>query len=362
MHRRRAMAPWRAGKPAVGDVQLCRGPGNLATALGIDLALNTRTLFKRPLTIEDCGLDVGPVTWGPRIGISKGVAHDWRCYVEGNPAVSAIKRKRRGASDSLLPFSVALGEATALCQHWIGRARGSVGGGAGRGPEHGVERHGHPHSPGAGPSGSRALQWFASHTSGTTRARAGTVRRGSQHVCMRLDGRDEGLVQVRQKDGSGQGQGRGGPWLPKVVPSFRMVTSLDAALPRRVARGCWRPPPLARRSVRRRGGPRRARCCRSARRRCSAHELRRVGDGLAVDDRDDVAGPDAGLVGRRAAAHLGDDHALGARRAQLLGQPRGQRRDLDVADATRGAPRRTCIRSSTTRRARLLGTAKPMPW
>jgi DNA-3-methyladenine glycosylase len=95
MQHRRARAPWRKGKPAVEDAQLCRGPGNLATAMGIDLAHNTRALFKRPLTIEDRGIDVGPVTWGPRVGITKGVEHAWRCWVEGNRAVSAIGRTAR---------------------------------------------------------------------------------------------------------------------------------------------------------------------------------------------------------------------------------------------------------------------------
>jgi DNA-3-methyladenine glycosylase len=95
MHQRRAQAPWREGKPIQEDRHLCRGPGNLATAMGIDLALNTRALFRPPLTIEDRGLDPRPVAWGPRVGITKGVEHAWRCWEEGNPAVSAVKRKEK---------------------------------------------------------------------------------------------------------------------------------------------------------------------------------------------------------------------------------------------------------------------------
>jgi DNA-3-methyladenine glycosylase len=91
MRRRRARAPWREGKPTVEEAHLCRGPGNLATAMGIDLAHNMRALFKRPFTIEDRGLDIGPVTWGPRVGITRGVEHAWRCWVEGNRAVSGRK-------------------------------------------------------------------------------------------------------------------------------------------------------------------------------------------------------------------------------------------------------------------------------
>ena len=41
------------------------------------------------------------------------------------------------------------------------------------------------------------------------------------------------------------------------------------------------------------------------------HELRRVRDRLAVDAPDDVARAQARLVGRRAAAHLGDHDAVG---------------------------------------------------
>ncbi|MGE0464223.1 MAG: DNA-3-methyladenine glycosylase [Vicinamibacterales bacterium] len=88
MQRRRGRAPWRKGKPDVEAAQLCRGPGNLSTAMGINLALNTIALFKRPLTIEDRGVDVGNVRWGPRIGITRGVEHAWRCWVEGSRAVS----------------------------------------------------------------------------------------------------------------------------------------------------------------------------------------------------------------------------------------------------------------------------------
>ena len=81
---------WPALRPApVPERELCRGPGNLTAAMGIDGAHNRRPLFKRPLTIEDRGLAPGPVAWGPRIGITKGVNHRWRCYVVNHPSVSA---------------------------------------------------------------------------------------------------------------------------------------------------------------------------------------------------------------------------------------------------------------------------------
>lgn len=90
MQRRRRRMPWRTGKPAVDAAQLCRGPGNLSAAMGIDLGLNTRALFRRPLTIEDRGVGVGAVTWGPRVGITRGVEHAWRCWVEANPCISRV--------------------------------------------------------------------------------------------------------------------------------------------------------------------------------------------------------------------------------------------------------------------------------
>ncbi|MEZ5287363.1 MAG: DNA-3-methyladenine glycosylase [Vicinamibacterales bacterium] len=88
MQRRRAGVRWRAGKPAVADAHLCRGPANVTVALGIGAAQNTLPLYRRPLTIEDAGLPDGPVTWGARIGISQGVERPWRCWLTGHPSVS----------------------------------------------------------------------------------------------------------------------------------------------------------------------------------------------------------------------------------------------------------------------------------
>jgi DNA-3-methyladenine glycosylase len=70
------------------EVALCRGPGNLTAAMGIDLAQNTRPLFKRPLTIEDRDLSPGQIAWGPRIGITKGAERHWRAWIAGHASVS----------------------------------------------------------------------------------------------------------------------------------------------------------------------------------------------------------------------------------------------------------------------------------
>ena len=88
MHQRRDRARWRKGKPPVKDAHLCRGPGNLTLAMGIDRSLDTTPLFAPPLTIEDHGVAIGPVSWGPRVGITKGVEHAWRGSIVGHPSVS----------------------------------------------------------------------------------------------------------------------------------------------------------------------------------------------------------------------------------------------------------------------------------
>lgn len=83
MARRRARSGAR-----LRDADLCRGPGNVTRALGIALTDNGRSLCRPPLWIEDRGLAPGPVTWGPRIGISRGLDRPWRCAVIGHAAVS----------------------------------------------------------------------------------------------------------------------------------------------------------------------------------------------------------------------------------------------------------------------------------
>ncbi|HYE87354.1 MAG TPA: DNA-3-methyladenine glycosylase [Vicinamibacterales bacterium] len=91
MRRRRAQAPWRKGKPAVADQDLCRGPGNLCRAMGITLADNKRPLTRGPLTIHDRGIKPGEIVWSKRIGIRVGTEHDWRASVRGHKSVSGTR-------------------------------------------------------------------------------------------------------------------------------------------------------------------------------------------------------------------------------------------------------------------------------
>jgi DNA-3-methyladenine glycosylase len=71
---------------AVDD--LCRGPGNLTMAMGISLEENRLDLLGDRLCVEDRGVEVGAIAWGPRVGIRVGTDHPWRAYVVGHPAVS----------------------------------------------------------------------------------------------------------------------------------------------------------------------------------------------------------------------------------------------------------------------------------
>ena len=89
MRARRARAKRRQGKPSPPDYELCRGPGNLTTALGITLVQNTQPLTRGALVIEDRGDGVTRIVWGPRIGIKVGTDRLWRAVVAGSPAVSA---------------------------------------------------------------------------------------------------------------------------------------------------------------------------------------------------------------------------------------------------------------------------------
>lgn len=94
MRRRRTRGAGRAGAdlPAAA---LCRGPGNLTQALGISLKENRADLTGGALRIEDRGLPPREVAWGPRVGISVGMEHAWRCYAAGSAAVSTFKAGSR---------------------------------------------------------------------------------------------------------------------------------------------------------------------------------------------------------------------------------------------------------------------------
>jgi DNA-3-methyladenine glycosylase len=68
---------------------LCRGPGNLTMAMGITLDENRLDLTGSRLFLEDAGIRLQPIVWGPRIGIRVGTERPWRALVQNHPAVSA---------------------------------------------------------------------------------------------------------------------------------------------------------------------------------------------------------------------------------------------------------------------------------
>jgi DNA-3-methyladenine glycosylase len=87
MRRRRACL--RAGRKAPSsDADLCRGPGNLTRALGIDLRQNCLDLTRGPLRIEDQRERVRPIAWSRRIGINVGIEQEWRVIAVDSPSVS----------------------------------------------------------------------------------------------------------------------------------------------------------------------------------------------------------------------------------------------------------------------------------
>jgi DNA-3-methyladenine glycosylase len=84
----------RRGKRSTDPVNdLCRGPGNLTRALGIDLRHNLLDLTASELRIEDHKGPARPVAWSRRIGINVGVEHEWRVIAADSEAVSGPRRR-----------------------------------------------------------------------------------------------------------------------------------------------------------------------------------------------------------------------------------------------------------------------------
>jgi len=74
--------------------ELCRGPGNLTKALGVDLRNNLYDLTSSALRIEDHALPERRVEWSRRIGINVAVEQEWRVYALDSAAVSGSRRDR----------------------------------------------------------------------------------------------------------------------------------------------------------------------------------------------------------------------------------------------------------------------------
>jgi len=91
MRRRRRPGAKRPADVHVDD--LCRGPGNLTKALGIDLRHNLLDLTGSALRIEDRKEPSRPIAWSRRIGINVGVEHEWRVSAADSRAVSGPRRR-----------------------------------------------------------------------------------------------------------------------------------------------------------------------------------------------------------------------------------------------------------------------------
>jgi len=78
----------RGGARSIREADLCRGPGNLTKALGISLKENCLDLTSSRLWIEHRGLAPGRLSWGTRIGITRGADRPWRCWAAGHASVS----------------------------------------------------------------------------------------------------------------------------------------------------------------------------------------------------------------------------------------------------------------------------------
>jgi DNA-3-methyladenine glycosylase len=86
MRQRRAAG--RRGRAPLEDSDLCRGPGNLTVAMGIDLTCNRLDLVHGPLRIEDRGMTPPAVHYSRRIGIRVGMEPEWRACWASHAGVS----------------------------------------------------------------------------------------------------------------------------------------------------------------------------------------------------------------------------------------------------------------------------------
>lgn len=86
----------RERRGTVPDARLARGPGNLARALGVtDADLGTELLEPGGVALGPVAPDPGPISAGPRVGVSQAADVPWRLWLTGDPTVSAYRRSPR---------------------------------------------------------------------------------------------------------------------------------------------------------------------------------------------------------------------------------------------------------------------------
>ena len=90
------LAVARSRRPAVKDVALARGPGNLARTLGLTLDdLGTDLLTPHGVRLGDPPAETPEISAGPRVGVSKAADVPWRFWITDDPTVSAYRRSPR---------------------------------------------------------------------------------------------------------------------------------------------------------------------------------------------------------------------------------------------------------------------------
>jgi len=84
-----------ANRPGSRPADLARGPGRLATALGITRELDGQDLCGKsgPLWLADAVRRRGRIAVGPRIGISREAHRPLRFFEIGNPSVSGSRSR-----------------------------------------------------------------------------------------------------------------------------------------------------------------------------------------------------------------------------------------------------------------------------
>ena len=97
----------RARRPSTReDADLARGPGRLASALGLTRELDGADLCEPlgPLTLEQGKpVDATLIRSGPRVGISRAADWPWRFYLHGDPTVSPYRRSKAAGPASEAP-------------------------------------------------------------------------------------------------------------------------------------------------------------------------------------------------------------------------------------------------------------------
>lgn len=98
MARRLEKRPARYARSPIPEVQLARGPGNLAAALGLTrLTHDGLDLFSPPFAIHAAPSAPAAIRTGPRVGvagIAGGPQFPWRFWLPGEPSVSTYRPGR----------------------------------------------------------------------------------------------------------------------------------------------------------------------------------------------------------------------------------------------------------------------------